>query len=252
MTSRTRRERSMNDTMQNELYQPHLINDVYKSVTDWCECAHSRGKKTETRHLKLFATSSFESISMDILDPLFKTASGNQFVVIMTHHNSKFPRTVPTSMTNPVSVISIFLGYWSIPYWTPIYLLTENCTQTMRDLFKNLFILLRLNHLKIMAKEPVLIGRPSGTTERWLRDYAITFLCTSATGIFLCSCSYAHRIPKSTAGLKQKRSASCTRHILPLPHFWPHIKTFHGCWTHETLSSSEQRCFNALWGFERK
>lgn len=72
-------EHCMYDTMPREVYLPHMVNDVYKTVNASRKCIQDRGNKTRTRHPKLFQASVLlPFIVMDILRPLPKTKNGNQ------------------------------------------------------------------------------------------------------------------------------------------------------------------------------
>lgn len=50
-------ERSMGDSMQREVYWPHICNEVYTTVNNCGKCARNCTEKTPTRHLKLFPAS---------------------------------------------------------------------------------------------------------------------------------------------------------------------------------------------------
>lgn len=86
-------ERSMNDTMQREVYWPHMANDVFTTVNDLRDCAPNTEKKTWMQHLAHFlASGPLEFIAIEILGPLPETTNGNQFVVVMTDRYSKMIR----------------------------------------------------------------------------------------------------------------------------------------------------------------
>lgn len=64
-------------SMQCKVYWPHMINIVYTTLTDCCECTHNQANNTETRHLILFRTSGLLNFfAVSILLPFPKPING--------------------------------------------------------------------------------------------------------------------------------------------------------------------------------
>lgn len=101
---------------------------------------------------------------MHILGLLLKTATGNQFVFIMTDLNSKLTRAVPTSKTSALHVPSIFCNHLIAAYKIPAYLLTNNGTQFVSQIFETI-----CNYLGLKHSQPRMSSLDQGQAERYNR-----------------------------------------------------------------------------------
>ena len=78
-------------------YWESMAADVYDWVASCASCARNRiAPRRRTAMLKLFpATDPFASLSMDLLEPLTETKTGNVFLLIIVDRFSKLVRAVP-------------------------------------------------------------------------------------------------------------------------------------------------------------
>lgn len=81
--------------MGRDVYQTHMLKDVYTVVTDSRKHTRDLANMTQMRPLKLFpACVLLVSIALDFLSPLLKATNGNEVVMIMTDQSSSPTRAV--------------------------------------------------------------------------------------------------------------------------------------------------------------
>lgn len=129
----------MHDTLHQEYYWTHIVNDVYQAVKDFQNCLKECTTYHHERHLKLFpAPCSLGFVPIDIAIPFPKLSRGNQIVVVITYHYSKLTRSIPRANVTAAHVVLIFLNHLVISYGLPNYLLSDNGTQFVGEFLLSL------------------------------------------------------------------------------------------------------------------
>lgn len=100
-----------------------------------------------------------EFIAIEVLRPLPRTTSGNQYAIVITDRYSKVTRAIPTSKTASTHAANIFFEHWVIPYGIPKYLLTDNGPQFTSKFFAMICSLLGVKHLTTTAYHPQTKGQ---------------------------------------------------------------------------------------------
>lgn len=73
-----------------------MAKNAHELFDNILECCKMRGNYRHKRHLKQFPPSGpFVFVTMDILEPLQMTSTGDQFVIVMTERYSKLTISVP-------------------------------------------------------------------------------------------------------------------------------------------------------------
>lgn len=102
-------ERRLHDTMRRELYWLHMASIVYIIINDGCDCARNRVSLKRKCHLKRIpAHRPLKFIAMEILGPLPKTNTGNEFIIFITDLYEKLTRAILSMKTIEPHVASIF------------------------------------------------------------------------------------------------------------------------------------------------
>ena len=100
------------------MYWPALAVDCYATVNRCPSCAKNRIKLRENvQQLQLFPPSGpLESVVIDVLGELLKTARGNQYLLEISDRITKLTRTVPLKGVSAAEVAKAFVGHWAFNY----------------------------------------------------------------------------------------------------------------------------------------
>lgn len=157
----------MYHTLRRAYYWPSMAVDVYATVRMCTSCAKER--VTLRKHksfMKLFpATAPLEFVAIDILGPLRKTASGNEYLLVMTDRFSKLTRTAPLSSITSYTVAKAFCDVWVFTYGPPVYLLSDNGGQFTSKYFQSICQILGTRNLFTSSYHP----QTNGQAERFNR-----------------------------------------------------------------------------------
>lgn len=89
--------------------------------------------------MKLFpANGPLEFVSMDIMGPLSKMASENQYLLVITDHYSNITGKVPAATTTSTQLAEMFMEHLIMPYDIPTFLLTYKGPQFSSKFFGTL------------------------------------------------------------------------------------------------------------------
>lgn len=110
-------ERCMYNMMRRELYWPHGANDADKKIGHCCDFVRKYAFSNRKAQLKLFpAQKANVVITMDTLDPLRKTETRNQFIIVIDYGYMKLTGSFPSQKTIVQHFAYIFHDYWIVPY----------------------------------------------------------------------------------------------------------------------------------------
>lgn len=128
-------ERLMYDTMRREVYRPAMAYDDYTAVGDGCDCTINRaGLKRKLYLILLPSTGPLGFVITDILGPLSRTTTGNQFIAMIANRYTKWTGELPSSKATVPQVLSFFFDSCVITYGTSGFLLTDNGPKFMSKL----------------------------------------------------------------------------------------------------------------------
>jgi transposase InsO family protein len=120
------------------------------------------------------AEHSFEKCSLDIVGPLPETIKGNKYILTFQDDLSKFVNAIPIPQQDAETVARALVLNIILKIRTPKQILTDQGTNFLSDLFKNVCKLLRIKKLQTTAFRPEFNGaleRSHGVLAQYLRHY---------------------------------------------------------------------------------
>jgi Chromo (CHRromatin Organisation MOdifier) domain/Integrase zinc binding domain/Integrase core domain len=154
-------------TLRQSYYWPSMSLDCYEVVKSCLSCAKERINLTRRKKsVTLFpASKSLEFVAIDILGPLPKSVSGNQFILVICDRFSKLVVTVPLKKITALTVAQAFCNHWVFVYGPPLKLLSDNGSQFGARFFQSCCNHLGINQLFTTAYHP----QCNGQVERFNR-----------------------------------------------------------------------------------
>ena len=154
-------------TMRRQWYWPSMAADIRKVSHNCHACAQERIKlRAHQSPLKLFpATTPLEYIAIDILGPLKRASTGDQYLLIISDRFSKLTRAIPLRSITALSVAKAFVNNWVVPYGAPATLLSDNGSQFTSKLFTMICSELKIRNAFTTAYHP----QTNGQVERYNR-----------------------------------------------------------------------------------
>lgn len=129
-------ERNMYNTLRREYIRRNMPTDVYNTVQNCQEYPRTGTKFKHQRQLQLFPPSGpLEFSVIDILGPLLRTRSGNEFVLIITDRTSKLIRAFSTPKVSSNHEAHILFKNCVIPYGTKNIILLDDVHQLISKFF---------------------------------------------------------------------------------------------------------------------
>jgi len=104
----------MYSAMRRSYYWVGMAVDVVSCVMKCDSCARKRARPLARRSpLTLFSeTVPFLDIAVDLYGPLYRTAAGHRFILVITDRFTKLLRAIPMDGTSAVDCASVVLDYW--------------------------------------------------------------------------------------------------------------------------------------------
>lgn len=102
-------------------------------------------------------------MAIDILRPLLKTKSGNQFIEVLTDRYSKLTKVVPAALITAISLATIFVNHCLSNFCFTMTVLTDKSTKYMSKFFQPVCAMLLIALLTTKEYHP----RTSGQVERY-------------------------------------------------------------------------------------
>lgn len=125
-------------TLRQSFYWPNMMADIRRCCQECHSCVQERlALRKHASALKLFpASRPLESVAIDILGPLVKSARGHRFLLVIACRFSKFTRVVPLVRTTALAVAKAFVKNWVFAYGAPATLLSDNGPQFAAKFFQ--------------------------------------------------------------------------------------------------------------------
>lgn len=106
--------RKLYQSIQKDIYWTALTEDGYATVRRYPICAKKRFLLCENvRRLQLFSAAvPLESVAIDVLGKLIKTARGNQYVLIISNRFTKLTKSIPLKSVSDFKAAKTFVHKW--------------------------------------------------------------------------------------------------------------------------------------------
>ena len=120
--------RKLYQSIRKDMYWPSLAVYCYATVKRCPTCAKNRFKlRKSVKELQLFAASApLESVSIDVLGELLKTARGNQYLLVISDRFTKLTKSIPFKGVSAAEAAKAFVNEWVLNYGTPKEILSDN------------------------------------------------------------------------------------------------------------------------------
>jgi len=96
----------------------------------------------------------FDKISMDIMGPLLITNSGSRYILTIKDLLTKYSMAVPLIEATSLAIADAFMKRFIYIYGAPKAILTDQRTNFLSSLMKNLIKRFRIQHYKTTAYHP--------------------------------------------------------------------------------------------------
>ena len=124
--------------------------------------------------MKLFpATAPLDSVAIDILAPLPKSARGYIFMLVISDRFTKLTQVVPLKLITPYDVAVAFVEHWVFKYGAPATLLPDNGSQFVAHFFRRVCNILPVHSIFTTTYHP----QTNGQVERFNRTLAAMLRC---------------------------------------------------------------------------
>ena len=153
--------------LQARVYWPTWATDLKTFLKQCSNCArYHRGTLRRQAEMQIpLSGEPWEKISVDITGPHPKSARGNQFILTIVDHFSKWAEAIPIrNHTAPTVARALVVRVFS-RYGMPVQLLTDRGPEFESDLFKHLLDWLEIDKLRTTAYKP----STNGVVERFHR-----------------------------------------------------------------------------------
>ena len=149
------------ERLQRRYYWPAMASEVQLWIT---ECKPCNRRKTPVPSHKapmksITVGQPMELWAMDILGPLPMTPRGNQYILVMSDHFTKWVEAVPMANQRAETVAKAFVDEVVTRHGVPSKLLTDQGRNFEADLMKNVFSLLGVTKLRTSPYHPQTDGQ---------------------------------------------------------------------------------------------
>ena len=140
-------------------------------VENWCRkcdtCASRKGMKKPRRApmQRFLSGCPLERVSLDIMGPLPRSKKGNQYVLVIVDHFTKWTEALPMPNQEAITVARKFFSEFICRFGVPYEILTDQGTQFQSTLFTELAGLLDMDKTRTSAYHPM----ANGLVERFNR-----------------------------------------------------------------------------------
>ena len=159
--------RKMYQAISKDMYWPALAVDCYATGRRCPTCAKNRIKlRQHVQPLQLFPPSGpLESVAIDVLGELLKTARGNQYLLVISDRFTKLTKTVPLKGISAAEVAKAFVDHWVFNYGAPKELLADNGKCFTARFFQDVCRILNVHNMFTTTYHP----QTNGQVERYNR-----------------------------------------------------------------------------------
>ena len=151
--------------IRQKYHWPHLKRDVENFVNSCRNCQLKkliRIKPKEPMILTDTPDSAFDKISMDIMGPLPKSQSNNQYILTIQDLLTKYSLAIPLREASAICVADALVNDFICIYGAPKALLTDQGTHFLNVLMKNVAKKFKISHCHTTAYRP----QANGSVER--------------------------------------------------------------------------------------
>ena len=172
--------RGMNKTYQaiRQHYSwPNMKKEIEEYVRKCTKCQLNkalRAKKKAPMEITTTASHPFEKCSLDIVGPLVESESGNKYILTFQDELSKFIVAIPLPQQDAETVAKAFVLNIVLKFGAPAKILTDQGSNFLSNLFKNVCKLLRIRKMQTTAFHPESNGsleRSHRVRAEYLRHY---------------------------------------------------------------------------------
>jgi len=148
-------------------YLESMVLDVYALLANCTQCARNRvGKRRKKNYLKTFSpTEPLMDLYVDLLGPLPRTASGNEYLLVIVDRFSKMIRAIPLQRIDAEPIAAAFLDNFVAAYRPPATILSDNGPQFRFTFFQGVCSLLGISNRYSTTYH----AQTNGQTERYNR-----------------------------------------------------------------------------------
>ena len=156
---------------------PKMREDVEDYVKRCAKCQLNKALRPGVKapmEITTTAKSPFERCALDIVGPLTETTSGNRYILTFQDDLSKFLVAIPIPHQDAETVARAFVLHVILKFGAPAQLLTDQGTNFLSDLFKNVCRLLRIKKVQTTPFRPESNGgleRSHRVLAEYLRHY---------------------------------------------------------------------------------
>lgn len=143
--------------IQQRFFWPGMKSDVVK----YCQQCHSCSQRKTSPHFKKVPLEQmpevlypFDRTSMDICGPFVTSYAGNKYLLTFQDHFSKYVEAFPISDQKADTIARIFVTEIIARHGTPKQLLTDQGSNFLSNLFKNICKLLHIEKLQTTPYHP--------------------------------------------------------------------------------------------------
>lgn len=153
-----------------------MNRDIKNYIKNCQSCQANKTSRIKYRFpMEITTTSSqpFEKLALDIVGPLPLTENGNKYVLTMQDDLTKFSYAVPLENHESVTVADNLVKFISM-FGIPKAILTDQGTEFLSNIMKELNKLLRIKHFRTTAYHPQTNGaleRSHSTLKDYLKHY---------------------------------------------------------------------------------
>jgi transposase InsO family protein len=147
--------------LKKDYWWPSCSGDVRKYVKGCIACSQRSpyGRCRAPLQALPAAKRPFEFIAIDIVGPLPKTDEGYRYILSILDHFTRYLVMVPLTDQTAESVSVALVKQWILKFGVPELLLTDQGTNFMSELFRQVCELLKINRLRTSPFHPECNGR---------------------------------------------------------------------------------------------
>ncbi|XP_026830978.1 uncharacterized protein LOC113563519, partial [Ooceraea biroi] len=146
-------------------FWPRLKRDVQEFIRDCRDCQLKKLVRVKTRQPMILTDTpgnAFDKISMDIMGPLPVTRTGNSYILTIQDLLTKYSLAIPLKHATAVDIAEAFVSEFVCIYGAPQALLTDQGTNFVSSLMRNIARKFRITQYKTTAYRP----QSNGSIER--------------------------------------------------------------------------------------
>ena len=168
------------DKMAQRMLQRFYWPTLYKDVDDYCcsceicqKSSRQRGPQAPLISLPVLSEP-FKCIAMDIIEPLPRSCSGKQYVLVICEYATRYPEAIPLHSTDAFHIAEELMGVFA-RVGIPSEIFTDQDSNFMSQLLTELYQMLHIHPIRTTPYHPQtdgLVERFNQTLKSMLRKAA--------------------------------------------------------------------------------